>query len=51
MIRQFWRLTEGGENNLGPAITGDGLVLGHTPLVARRDGRFVVREKAEIERC
>ena len=50
MIRQFWRLTEGGEDNLGPAITGDGLVLGHTPLVARRDGRFVVREKAEIER-
>jgi hypothetical protein len=50
MIRQFWRLTEGGEDNLGPAITGDGLVLGRTPLIERRDGHFVVREKAEIER-
>ena len=50
MIRQFWRLTEGGEGNFGPAITGDGLVLGRTPLIERRGERFVVREKAEIER-
>src|SRR5580658_2285057 len=50
MIRQFWRLTEGGEDNLGPAITGDGLVLGRTPLIERRDERFVVREQSEIER-
>jgi hypothetical protein len=49
MIRQFWRLTEGGEDNLGPAITEAGLVLGHTPLIERRDERFVVREQAEIE--
>jgi hypothetical protein len=50
MIRQFWRLTEGGGDNLGPAITGDGLVLGRTPLIERRAGRFVVREQSEIER-
>jgi len=50
MIHQFWRLTEGGGDNLGPAITGDGLVLGRTPLIERRGGRFVVRERAEIER-
>ena len=50
MIHQFWRLTEGGGDNLGPAITGDGLVLGRTPLIERRGGRFVVRERAKIER-
>jgi hypothetical protein len=50
MIRQFWRLTEGGENNLGPSITEDGLNLGRTPLLERRDERFVVRERREIER-
>jgi hypothetical protein len=50
MIQQFWRLREGGEENLGPAITADGLVLGRTPLVERRGARFVVRERTEIER-
>jgi hypothetical protein len=49
MIR-FWRLSEGGEDNFGPAITRDGLVLGRTPLIERRDERFVVRERREIER-
>lgn len=47
---QFWRLTEGGEDNFGPAITADGLVIGRTPLIERRDERFVVRERCEIER-
>ncbi len=50
MIHQFWRLQEGGEHNLGLAITGDGLVLGRTPLIEQRDARFVVREQGEIER-
>jgi hypothetical protein len=49
-IRQMWRLTEGGEDNLGLACTDDGLVLGRTPLIEQRDGRFVVREQREIER-
>src|SRR5271156_7197408 len=47
---QFWRLSEGGKYNFGPAITGDGLVLGRTPLIERRDERFIVRERREIER-
>jgi hypothetical protein len=49
-IRHMWRLTEGGEDNLGLACTGDGLVLGRTPLIEQRDGRFVVRERRDIER-
>ncbi len=49
MIHQFWRLSEGGEDNLGLACTDDGLMLGRTPLIERRDGRFVVRERGEIE--
>jgi hypothetical protein len=43
-----WRLTEGGPDNLGLAVTDEGLVLGRTALIERRDGRFVVREAAEI---
>jgi hypothetical protein len=49
-MTQFWRLSEGGEDNFGPAITGDGMVLGRTPLIERRDMHFVVRERSEIER-
>jgi hypothetical protein len=48
MIR-MWRLSEGGEDNLGLACTNDGLILGRTPLIERRDHRFVVRDGAEIE--
>ena len=50
MIREFWRLTEGGDENLGPAVTKDGLVLGRTLLIERRDKGFVVRDRCEIER-
>ncbi len=50
MIHHVWRLSEGGEGNLGVAVTGDGLVLGRTPLVERREGRFVARDRSEIER-
>jgi hypothetical protein len=39
MIRQIWRLSEGGADNLGLAFTNDGLVLGRTPLIEQRDGR------------
>jgi hypothetical protein len=31
-------------------VTADGLFLGRTPLVERRDQRFVARNRAEIER-
>lgn len=47
---QIWRLSEGGKDNLGLCCSEDGLVLGATPLIERRDSRFVVRERHEIER-
>jgi len=50
MIPKIWRLSEDtGDNNLGLACTERGLVLGRTPLIERRDGRFVVRERSELE--
>src|SRR5579864_3435423 len=50
MILQVWRLNENtGDDNLGLACTEQGLVLGRTALIERRDGRFVVRERSEIE--
>jgi hypothetical protein len=46
----MWRLCEAGDENLGLACTDNGLLLGRTPLIERRDDRFVVRERHEIER-
>src|SRR6202161_2610400 len=46
----MWRLSEAGPDNLGLACTDDGLLLGRTPLIERRDGRSVVRQRDEIER-
>ncbi|HTV29237.1 MAG TPA: hypothetical protein VMF32_15755 [Xanthobacteraceae bacterium] len=46
----IWRLSAGGKDNLGLCCSEDGLVLGTTPLIERRDSRFVVREQHEIER-
>jgi len=50
MINRIWTLTEAGPSNLGLACTKDGLVLGRTPLIERRNGRFAVRERGDIER-
>jgi hypothetical protein len=50
MIPTFWRLTEAGPDNLGVACTNDGLLLGHTSLIERRNGKYVARERHEIER-
>src|SRR5580658_10236422 len=50
MIPKIWRLSENvGRDNLGLACTEQGLVLGRTLLIERRDGRYVVRERSEIE--
>jgi len=50
MIPKIWRLSENsGDDNLGLACTEQGLMLGRTPLIERRDGRFVVRERSELE--
>jgi hypothetical protein len=50
MTYHMWRLSEAGPDDLGLACTDDGLLLGGTPLIERRDGRFVVRDRDEIER-
>jgi hypothetical protein len=50
MIYPFWRLSEATPDNLGLACTDDALLLGRTPLIERRDGRFTVRERHEIAR-
>src|SRR6202030_726024 len=51
MIHRIWRPNETSDhNNLGLTCTDQGLLLGRTPLIERRDGRFVVRERDEIER-
>jgi hypothetical protein len=50
MIPKIWRLSENsGDDNLGLACTEQGLVLGRTALIERRDGRFVVRGQSEID--
>ncbi|MGN6749907.1 MAG: hypothetical protein ACTHJS_15065 [Xanthobacteraceae bacterium] len=50
MFHPIWRLSESGENNLGLACDEEGLTLGRTPLLERRDSRFVVRDAAAIQR-
>ena len=50
MILKVWRLSENsGDDNLGLACTEQGLLIGRTPLIERRDDRFVVRERNELE--
>jgi hypothetical protein len=46
----MWRLSEAGDDNLGLACSDDGLLIGRTPLIEKRDGHFAVREQREIER-
>jgi hypothetical protein len=50
MTHHLWRLSEAGPDNLGLACTEEGLLLGQTPLIERRDGRFVVRARSDMER-
>lgn len=49
MLHPIWRLDEAGEDNLGLACNEKGLVLGRTPLLERRDGRFVVRDARDLQ--
>jgi hypothetical protein len=46
----MWRLSEAGEDNLGLACSDDGLLIGRTPLIEKRDGHFVVRQQHDIDR-
>src|SRR5262249_16989114 len=50
MIRQIWRLNEGGDDNLGVACSDKGLFLGRTPLIELRHDRFIARDRGDIER-
>lgn len=50
MTYSIWRLSEASPDSLGLSCTNDGLLLGRTPLIERRDGRFAVRERDEIRR-
>jgi hypothetical protein len=45
----MWHLGEAGEDNLGLACSDDGLFIGRTPLIEKRDGHFVVRQQHNIE--
>jgi hypothetical protein len=49
-MRQMWRLSEAGPHNLGLAFTDDGVLIGKTFLIERRDGHFAVRTRGEIDR-
>lgn len=50
MFHPIWRLSEAGADNLGLACDDKGLFLGRTPLLERRDDRFVVRNARDIQR-
>jgi hypothetical protein len=47
--QHFWRLSEGGDRNLGVAGTIDGLRLGRTPLVERCGNGFAVRPRDDLD--
>jgi hypothetical protein len=49
-VWHMWRLSEADDDNLGLACSDDGLLLGRTPLIERRDGKFVARQQQDIER-
>src|SRR5262245_13621384 len=47
---QLWCLSAGGDRNLGLCCTEDGLFLGRTQLIERRDGAYFVRPQADLDR-
>lgn len=46
----LWKLSEGGAGCLGVACTEDGLFLGGTALIERRQSRYAVRPQADLDR-
>lgn len=46
----LWRLSAGGDRNLGLCCTEEGLFLGRTPLIERRGGAYIVRPQTDLER-
>lgn len=47
---QLWRLSAGGDGNLGLCCDRDGLFLGRTPLIERRAGSYALRPPSDLER-
>lgn len=48
--QHLWRLSAGGDRNLGLCCSEEGLLLGRTPLIERCGGTYVVRRQADLER-
>ena len=48
--QHLWRLSAGGDRNLGLCCSEDGLFLGRTPLIERCGGACAVRPQADLER-
>lgn len=46
----LWRLSKAGDDSLGLCCTEDGLSLGRTPLVERRNGAYIARSQGDLER-
>lgn len=46
----LWRLSAGGDRNLGLCCTEAGLSLGRTPLIERRGATYVVRPQSDLDR-
>jgi len=46
----LWRLSAGGDRNLGLCCTEEGLSLSRTPLIERRGGTYIVRQQTDLDR-
>lgn len=46
----LWRLSAGGDRNLGLCCTEEGLFLGRTPLIERRGSTYAIRPQADLDR-
>lgn len=46
----LWRLSAGGDGNLGVCCNRDGIFLGRTPLIERRAGHYVLRSPPDLDR-
>lgn len=47
---QMWRLSDAGDGNLGLSCDRDGLFLGRTALIEKREGCYAVHPRADLDR-
>jgi hypothetical protein len=45
-----WKLSEGGDRSFGLSSSEDRVFLGRSPLIEHREGGYVVRPRADLER-